>query len=77
VAALRKRRTNPSQHAITRTRAVCRVEFLANIPDIGGEVRLASHPDPGAAPLRELIQRFLNSVSKSTVHCVGFAFTID
>jgi len=28
-------------------------------PDIGGETRLASHPDPGTVHLRGLIQHFL------------------
>ncbi len=37
-------------------------------PDIGSEIHLVSHPDPGAAHLRGLVQRFLKARSAGCLH---------
>ncbi len=54
---------NPSRRRIVRSRAVCRVDFLANSGTIGCKTRLAAHPDPNARHPRRVLQRFPSGCS--------------
>jgi hypothetical protein len=48
-AGVRQTLNKSPQRAITRTQAVCGVEFLANIQILARNLRWQAHPDPGAA----------------------------